>query len=174
MKIVVVKPVELKSEGQTPNLKGITLYLQWYNCQNHCLSTVQSLLEEKFMSDSSARGYRQANTLNKAEEQPITAAEMLKQLIASGYIVLPSTGYVQPTIPSAYRVVPSITSVHSIATPMRPQANWCPTGLLLKKRSRQQSKTETIRRLKPYAVDIPLGYTWQGVISFVPWTAYGG
>jgi len=75
------------------------------------------------MSDSSARGYRQANTLNKAEEQPITAAEMLKQLIASGYIVPPSTGYVQPTIPSAYRVVPSITSVHSIATPMRPQAN---------------------------------------------------
>ncbi len=77
----------------------------------------------KIVSESSATKDHQANTSNQAKEPPITAGEMLKQLIAGGYIVPPTFGYTQPTLPSAYMVVPNITSAHSILTPMRSEDN---------------------------------------------------
>ncbi len=73
------------------------------------------------MSGISEIEFRQTDAPSKAEEQPITAAEMLNQLIAGGHIVTPVSGYSQPTIPSAYRIVPTITADHSIPTSLRPE-----------------------------------------------------
>ena len=74
------------------------------------------------MSDTSVTKHRPIDVPAKAEEQSITAGEMLQQLIAGGYIVTPTAGYAQPTVPSAYRTVPSITARHSIPTALRPEA----------------------------------------------------
>ncbi len=74
------------------------------------------------MSDTSATEHRQTDAPLKAEDSPITAGEMLNRLIASGHIVTPAAGYAQPTVPSAYRYVPSITAGHSIPSPLRPEA----------------------------------------------------
>ncbi|MCY4207686.1 MAG: hypothetical protein OXD29_07005 [Roseovarius sp.] len=74
------------------------------------------------MSDTSATEQHQTDAPSKAEKQSITAGEMLQQLIAGGCIVTSAAGYTQPTVPSAYRNVPSITAGHSVPTPLRPKA----------------------------------------------------
>jgi len=73
------------------------------------------------MSDMSATDPRPSDGPSTAEVPPITAGEMFSRLIASGHIVTPEAGYSQPTVPSAYRIVPSITAAHSIPTAMRPE-----------------------------------------------------
>ncbi len=67
--------------------------------------------------------------LHQTDAQPaagirsMTAGEMLHELIRGGYIVPELTGYGQPTMPSAYRPVPSITTAHTTPAPMRTVEN---------------------------------------------------
>ena len=58
------------------------------------------------MSDSFEIDHRQINNSTHSEEKLIMATDMLNKLIADGYIVTPTSGYSQPTIPTAYRTVP--------------------------------------------------------------------
>ncbi|MCY4289291.1 MAG: hypothetical protein OXC63_11920 [Aestuariivita sp.] len=74
------------------------------------------------MSDTFATEQHQVDAPSKAEKQSITAGEMLQQLIADGYIVTPADSYVQPTMPTAYGTVPSITVGYSIPTALPPEA----------------------------------------------------
>ena len=50
---------------------------------------------------------------HEAESQSMTSGEMLNQLIGGGYITSDPSDYRQPTMPSAYRSVPSVTTAHS-------------------------------------------------------------
>ncbi len=75
------------------------------------------------MKSTSATAQHQTGARSEEQEQSIGPSKMLQQLIADGQILVPAAGYAEPTVPTAYTYVPTLTAGHSMPNPTRPKAD---------------------------------------------------